>query len=248
MSLGADGGSPDIDPGRVVILPMFPLGSVLFPHVRLPLHVFEDRYRTMMKVLVSDPRATVASSGDGLTEFHFEKGKGPAFGVVLIERGSEVGGGDRRFRIGTVAEVLAAAQLPDGRWYLEAVGSQRLRVVEWVDEAPYPQALVELLSDRSGDGEPRHGEQLIERIDETIKTVRKTLALATEGGLPSAPATIEFDDDPMIRLWQACAVAPIGPLDDLSLLETATVGERVALLTRHLEDAQVLLWNRLTNG
>ena len=69
---------------------MFPLGTVLFPYATLPLHVFEPRYR----VLVHDCLASDA----------------PEFGVVLIERGSEVGGGDVRFRTGTVARLVEAAE------------------------------------------------------------------------------------------------------------------------------------------
>ena len=62
------------------LLPMFPLGTVLFPHALLPLRVFEPRYRTMTA--------------------HVMRGDAE-FGVVLIERGSEVGGGDIRFDVGT---------------------------------------------------------------------------------------------------------------------------------------------------
>src|SRR5882757_6408667 len=76
---------------------MFPLGNVLFPHAQLPLHVFEPRYRAL---------AETCLAGDG------------EFGVVLIERGSEVGGGDTRFSIGTVARIVAAGRLPDGRYLL----------------------------------------------------------------------------------------------------------------------------------
>ena len=68
-----------------VELPMFPLGTVLFPHGVLPLRVFEPRYRLMIAhCLEQDAR----------------------FGVVLIERGSEVGGGDTRFHVGTVAQIV----------------------------------------------------------------------------------------------------------------------------------------------
>src|ERR1700716_2301802 len=74
---------------------MFPLGNVLFPHAQLSLHVFEPRYRAL---------AEACLAGDG------------EFGVVLIERGSEVGGGDTRFSIGTVARIVAAGRLPDGRY------------------------------------------------------------------------------------------------------------------------------------
>ena len=75
-----------------VEFPMFPLGTVLFPHGVLPLRVFEPRYRAMVThCLERDAR----------------------FGVVLIERGSEVGGGDTRFHVGTVAQIVQAAFTPD---------------------------------------------------------------------------------------------------------------------------------------
>ena len=88
-------------------MPMFPLGTVLFPHALLPLHVFEPRYRLMTERVLR---------GDG------------EFGVVLIERGSEVGGGDTRFDVGTVARVVRAQELPDGGYALATVGIRRIRV------------------------------------------------------------------------------------------------------------------------
>ena len=86
-------------------LPMFPLGTVLFPYATLPLHVFEPRYRLMTRHVL-----------DGDHEF----------GVVLIERGSEVGGGDVRFDVGTVARVVQIAEVPDGRYALVTVGVRRI--------------------------------------------------------------------------------------------------------------------------
>src|ERR1700712_2036566 len=100
-------------------MPMFPLGTVLFPHAALPLHLFEDRYRAM---------AETCLRGAGL------------FGVVLIERGFEVGGGDQRFAVGTVARIVEAAQTPDGRYLLATVGTERLRVKKWLDDEPFPRA------------------------------------------------------------------------------------------------------------
>ena len=87
-------------------LAMFPLGTVLLPGAVLPLHVFEPRYRT----LVADCLA-----GE------------PEFGVVLIERGSEVGGGDVRRDVGTVARIVEVAELPDGRSALVTVGTDASR-------------------------------------------------------------------------------------------------------------------------
>ena len=67
------------------ISPMFPLGCVLFPEAILPLHVFEERYRVMVEEIMDTDRS---------------------FGVVLIERGNEVGGGEIRKEIGTLAEII----------------------------------------------------------------------------------------------------------------------------------------------
>lgn len=101
---------------------MFPLSTVLFPHARLPLQVFEARYRS----LVADCLA-----GDG------------CFGVVLIARGSEVGGGDERMAVGTIAAIEHAEPVADGRWFLVAAGRRRVRVRRWLGEEPYPRAVVE---------------------------------------------------------------------------------------------------------
>ena len=207
---------------------MFPLGSVLFPGFGLPLHVFEPRYRAMVESLL-------ARCGPGQ----------PEFGVVLIERGSEVGGDDHRFNVGTIARVLDAEQLPEGRWFVQALGTERFRVIEWLPDAPYPQAIVDLLPDDQGTSSGTH---LVERIDLVIRDLRRVLALAAEVGVNTAPATVELDDDPAVRLWQACGLAPIGPLDDIRLLSAETMTDRAELLHDYLEDARVLLSNRLASG
>src|ERR1700689_5011400 len=108
-------------------LPMFPLGTVLFPHAVLPLHVFESRYRALMQHCLDADRR---------------------FGVVLIERGSEVGGGDQRARVGTQGVITRAAELSDGRWVLEVAGEVPVVIEEWLPDDPYPVALV---SDHRGD-------------------------------------------------------------------------------------------------
>lgn len=120
---GAPGDGPG-HPGGMAddrCLPMFPLSTVLFPYSRVPLHVFEPRYRCM----VDDCLA-----GDGL------------FGVVLIARGSEVGGGDERLDVGTVASIETAEPQADGRWHLIVAGLGLIRVRQWLDDEPYPRALV----------------------------------------------------------------------------------------------------------
>src|SRR5688500_16810525 len=133
-------------------LPMFPLGTVLLPFAHLPLHIVEPRYRALVK--------------DGLA------GDGE-FGVVLIERGQEVGGGDVRFGVGTVAKIIQTAELPDGRWLLDAVGTERFRITEWLPDDPYPLAMIESLDDAPSDTDA----EAAERRTAVERLLRQVLAL-----------------------------------------------------------------------
>jgi Lon protease-like protein len=179
---------------------MFPLSAVLFPEAALPLHVFEPRYQS----LVADCLA-----GDG------------EFGVVLIERGSEVGGGERRLGLGTVARIEVASPLPDGRFVLLTRGTSRIRVVEWLADDPYPAAMVEdIQSVPLGDD--------VSLVTRAVTAVRQARALMSELGdqRPIDP-DLELGDDPEVASWQLCAMSPVTPLDAQLLLSTDDVGERL---------------------
>jgi uncharacterized protein len=202
-------------------LPMFPLGQVLFPHAGLPLHIFEPRYRVLMfDCLRSEPE----------------------FGVVLIERGVEVGGGDSRFPVGTVARIVKGAELADGRWVLEAVGTRRFEVDAWLADDPYPVAMVRPRP------EPPFGAAAARQLDEAERLVRRTLALREELSEPTVPAAVELDADPAVRAWQLVAVAPLGQVDQQSLLGIDDPSHRLAELARLAgEEADVLAY-RLAEG
>jgi Lon protease-like protein len=182
---------------------MFPLGAVLFPTMVLPLHVFEPRYR----MLVHD-----CIEGE------------PEFGVVLIERGSEVGGGDQRTMVGTVARILEAAPFDDGRWALGCVGTDRIRVQRWLGDDPYPRAEVERWTDAGGDGPS------LDELEPVVQAVRQALALHGELGDAAAPATIELSDDPVLATYQLAAVGPFGVADRQALLEAPDAASRLAQL------------------
>jgi len=203
------------------ILPMFPLGSVLLPHGVLPLHVFEPRYREMMAAL--DPVE-------------------PEFGVVLIERGSEVGGHDVRSTLGTIARVVERAELPDGRWVVVAVGTSPFTVDRWLPDDPFPRAEVtprpEGLWDPSSDRELAAAERL----------VRRALALASELGESAAPATFELDGSSLDRLWQLAVLAPVGPSDRQRLLACGDPAQRCATLVEVVTDCIDLLAFRMGGG
>lgn len=203
------------------VAPMFPLGTVLVPGMVLPLHVFEPRYRRM----VNDSRAHHDST----------------FGVVLIERGSEVGGGDVRTDVGTLARILRAEELPDGRWILGALGLHRIRVDRWLPDDPYPRAEIHEWAEQLR-------EVAADDRNEVTTLLRRAAALRREMGEPAPPLDLELADDPVVAGYQAAVVAPLGPADRQALLAASTVPARWRLLRTLLADQIELLQARLSAG
>jgi Lon protease-like protein len=190
-------------------LPMFPLGTVLFPSMLLPLRVFEPRYLEMMRVCLD---------GD------------QRFGVVMIERGSEVGGGDVRSSVGCSASIVQAQQSPDGQWALLALGTKRIRVHEWLDDDPYPLAVVEPWCEDPPDA------ALTGKVADLMPRFRTALALAAELDEWSVPLTMELDVDPQVALYQMCAASPLGPHDRQRLLCAGDCGQRAEELVALLDE------------
>ncbi|TSD97215.1 peptidase S16 [Skermania sp. ID1734] len=105
-------------------MPMFPLGTVLLPGERLPLQIFEPRYVALVQACLAAPT-------------------GPEFGVVLIARGHEVGGGEQRTDLGTIARIDDCVSYSDSRYILRCTGTDRIRVQQWLPDDPYPRAEVQ---------------------------------------------------------------------------------------------------------
>ncbi|MCT1617589.1 LON peptidase substrate-binding domain-containing protein [Janibacter hoylei] len=196
------------------VLPMFPLGTVLLPGQPLPLQVFEPRYLTMLRDV---------ASGDG------------RFGVVLIERGFEVGGGDQRFDVGCIAGIEQVRPMPGGHVGLLARGQERIEVVDWLPDDPYPRAEVRRLPDLVWTGEEAP------RLAETERTVRRALTVMSDHRSPALPADIELADDPMARSWQLAWIAQLGALDQLALLKSSSLGELLETTERLTMEALELL-------
>ncbi len=104
-------------------LPIFPLNTVLFPGMRLPLHIFEERYKSMITdcLLKEQP-----------------------FGVTLIQRGQEVGGSAEPHLVGTTARIVDVEYLADGCMNIQTVGECRFRLIELLSLEPYLVASVQL--------------------------------------------------------------------------------------------------------
>lgn len=201
---------------------MFPLGSVLLPGGVLPLHVFEPRYRAMVQ--------------ECLARTDHE------FGVVLIERGFEVGGGDFRCMAGTVARMVQVAVLEDGGYALVTIGTRRIRVNGWLPDDPYPLADVDDWPDEDDAVSP---DELAARIAATWGRVRRVNAMAAELGDEHADATAQIADDPLVASYHLSALAPLGPADQQRLLTARGPSERIDLLEAALDDAEALQQFRL---
>jgi len=197
---------------------MFPLGTVLFPEQILPLHIFEDRYLIMVGEIIDSNKE---------------------FGVVLIERGSEVGGGDIRKNVGTLAEIIDSKKTSDGRWFLMVQGTKRIEAARWLEDSPYPRAEISFFDE----------EQVMPyKAEDWFKIVthmRKVLAILAELGDDVAPISIEISEDPLFGSFQMSSILPITSHDSQKLLEAASVDERCTLLKRFLETIEETANSRL---
>lgn len=183
------------------IMPMFPLGSVLMPAMPLSLRIFEERYLKLLGDLIGQ--------------------ENPEFGVVAIERGQEIGGGEKRLGFGTLASVTDIGTL-DQFYGLESIGSQRFRVNAWLPDDPYPMADIDLIPDLVWD------DYLTSAKDQLETKVINLLAFASEFGDLQYGSDIEFSDDPMQACWQLAGVLPVGPLDHLDLLQSLSAADLIS--------------------
>jgi uncharacterized protein len=181
---------------------MFPLGMVVFPHQVVGLCVFEPRYQQMLIDL--DASAT--------------------FGTCLIERGSEVGGGDERSRVGTLMRIIATQQMPDGKTLLMVEGEERIVVEEWLADAPYPRARI---------GEPRDETTTIDPglLRSTESAVRALRSLQSEVVSDHClKSNCEMDPDPWVRSWQLCSMTPMSIFDQFAVLRLSDPNDRLRLV------------------
>jgi Lon protease-like protein len=193
---------------------MFPLQSAQLPGDPLALRIFEPRYaRLVQDCLASDE---------------------PAFGVVLISRGSEVGGGDSRTDVGALARIGQYAETGEGTYELVAAVGERIRVTQWLPDDPYPRALVEPWPDEPG---PPVGPEQIGRVVDRILALYERVARGRGKQLLAGTLAVDSDvaADPARHLYALAARLPMGQADRYAVLTAPTLAERVAVLTDAIE-------------
>ncbi|HEX5039640.1 MAG TPA: LON peptidase substrate-binding domain-containing protein [Candidatus Limnocylindria bacterium] len=203
-------------------LPYFPLHTVLFPHLPLPLDIFEDRYRAMIRDLVAEGSP-----------------HGGRFVVSMIVEGAEVGGPATTQEVGTICEVRDAQQHADGRWTVLAVGIARARLGVIDESGPY--ALVDAveLDEPAGAEAPALVPAVQAALDAYLATVKRFVARAAsvgehanESGATSASLDevlkpIHLPDDPVAASYAVGGVLQVELLRKQRLLELPDAASRL---------------------
>ncbi len=176
-------------------IPLFPLGTVLFPGLMLPLHIFEERYRLLVRDLLDGPEPR-------------------RFGVVAIELGHEVGAGAARklATVGCAAEIHEVSSLPDGRFDLVTIGAGRFVVADLDTSKPYLQAEVEFQDEPAGTG----ADAAAERVRALFQAYRARLA----GAGAEVAEPVDLPADP-VRLSYLIAAATVLDRDEKQRLLAA---------------------------
>ena len=182
------------------VLPLFPLGMVLFPGAPLPLHVFEDRYRLMVQHCLDS---------DSL------------FGVCLIKSGMEVGEPAVPYDVGTIARIAEVQTLDDGRMLLTNLGEQRFRVLEIVELRPYIRAFVSTLEEE----QPAELDPALKERTRVLMTEHLRLLLGVRGGWVNNP---KLPEDPVELSYFVCASLQAAPAEKQPLLEANSPTERLS--------------------
>ncbi|MFN8525231.1 MAG: LON peptidase substrate-binding domain-containing protein [Chloroflexota bacterium] len=201
-------------------IPLFPLNTVLFPGMSLPLHIFEERYREMIRRCLS---------GDG------------EFGVALIREGPEVGGPAEPFEVGTIARITEVDRLPDGRMNLMTLGVRRFRLLQVVEQHPYLVGRVVPLG--------RSAETAEEGLVERVQTAFRDFVRAARSDKVD-PDALSLAPDTEDLSYQVAASLPAPRDARQRLLELDSPNERLAVLLGMLrrERDTARLFSRAPSG
>jgi len=191
-------------------LSLFPLNTVLFPGQLLPLHIFEDRYRLMVRRCLAEDKP---------------------FGVVLIRRGREVGGTAEPHQVGTVARIIESAHLSDGAMDIVTVGAERFRIRRLLQDQPYLRGEVEFCP-LPEPADADHVAQLTARVRSQVARYIELIAKAAGLGIQIA----EMPQAPIQVSYLAAVAMQIDPAEKQTLLSSDSVAQllatEIALLSR----------------
>lgn len=190
-------------------IPLFPLSTVLFPYAPLQLHVFEDRYRHLVKDCLD---------------------LGRPVGVVLIRSGSEVGGEADPFMVGTAARIEKVQHYEDGRMDVHLVGERRFRIRKLDETLPYLVAHCEPVVEIELEDTPR--------TDALTMRARESFELYVQAMFSSQAVNVQihYPDDPIALSFLIANYLPLDNLERQRMLELTDTQERLAGLIPVIEN------------
>ena len=198
-------------------LPLFPLGSVLFPGMLVPLHIFEPRYRLLLKRAVDNDQP---------------------FGIVLIKSGPEVGGAAEPHRVGTTARVVGTTPLPGGRSFIIVRGERRFEI-ERIDaeREPYLVGEVRYMDEDDGSDAEVLADQAADAFGQYLTGI---LATSTDART-EAPLGELREGTPADVSYRIAGGLGIDASERQRLLETEHTAPRLESVIRLLERENTLL-------
>lgn len=192
----------------------------MLPGEELPLRIFEPRYSALVQhCLATDD---------------------PAFGVVLISAGREVGGGDARSDVGAMAHITECADDGDGRYRLRCVMAERLRVLEWLPDDPYPRATVEPWPDEPGGPVDVDA---IRDIEDRMIALFERIAAARGAEVNGRDIVLGADEsgDAAMWLYALASRMPMGQADRYAVLAAPSVAARRAALREAVDTVTAMV-------
>jgi uncharacterized protein len=200
------------------LLPLFPLGSVLFPGALMPLHIFEPRYRLLIRRCIERQRP---------------------FGIVLIRHGSEIDPRAEPYAVGTEAKIVAESALPDGRSYIVTRGERRFAVEDVIADAePYLVGRVRYLDETEGDGAPSRARVALDALGAYLLAV---VAVTEDTRGERALADELRGANPKDLAYRIAGSLAVDAPQQQALLELETTSARLAEETRILNRETELL-------
>lgn len=201
-------------------LPLMPLNSVLFPGMPIPLFIFEQRYREMIDQCRDEMNA---------------------FGVALMRDQEKTEGSARLWEIGTTASIVRALELEEGGLHVLAVGTERFRLLEIVQEEPYMIAEVQLLDEDDGLAVPAElQDEMRELFHDHLRLVLQLLGQPdAEIKIPDSASRLSF----MVAAHLTCPAAARQRLLEMDNLAQRFFHEK-RLLARESEEYRLLLASR----
>ncbi|MHB8489149.1 MAG: LON peptidase substrate-binding domain-containing protein [Candidatus Dormibacteria bacterium] len=195
-------------------VPLFPLGTVLFPHMPMSLHIFEERYKTMMR----DCRRASTT-----------------FGIVAIRSGQETGGSAVPYDVGTLAQLDETEELADGGYDLVVVGASRFHIDALSHDRPYLVGSVHYLQDLAtpaGD---------TDRLATAVTAAFRGYAGQLRGIGQEDPVEFGLPSDPELLSYLVAAAMQVETAQRQRLLEIDSTADRLTACLRLLRREAALL-------